>query len=84
MLRCTSQDLQRKVGPLQEKALTEPVIITNHGRDRLVLMSVDEYMRLKKREKQAITIEEMPEEFINELHNDVDDEELAALDYLMG
>ena len=44
---CTSADLQKHFGPIREKALKEPVSITHHGRESLVVMSVDEYRRLK-------------------------------------
>lgn len=83
MQRFTSQDMQRKLGPLQEAALREPVAITHHGRDRLVLLSAAEYARLKRRDRQAIAVEEMPEEFLEALKRPVDDPELAALDHLM-
>ncbi|MTJ80506.1 MAG: type II toxin-antitoxin system Phd/YefM family antitoxin [Telmatospirillum sp.] len=52
MQRFPSQDLQRNSGVLQEAALREPVVITHHGRDRLVLMSFQEYERLKQRDRQ--------------------------------
>jgi prevent-host-death family protein len=44
----SSAEFQRKLGLYQDKALAEPVIITKNGRERLVLLSVDEYQRLKK------------------------------------
>ncbi len=47
MDRCTSADLQKHFGPIREKALREPVTITHHGRESLVVMSIDEYRRLK-------------------------------------
>ncbi|MCB1529537.1 MAG: type II toxin-antitoxin system Phd/YefM family antitoxin [Alphaproteobacteria bacterium] len=47
MTRITSTDFQRSVGMYCDTALQEPVIITNHNRDRLVLMDIEEYRRLK-------------------------------------
>jgi prevent-host-death family protein len=44
----SSAEFQRKLGLYQDKALAEPVTITKNGRERLVLLSVDEYQRLKK------------------------------------
>jgi len=83
MQRFTSQDLQRHVGRVQEAALKGPVAISHHGHDRLVVMAADEYERLKRRDKLAIAIHEMPEEFIAALQQPVDDPELAALDHLL-
>jgi prevent-host-death family protein len=48
MLRITSQELQRQVGEVQLRAAKAPVIITNHGRPRSVLMSAEEFVRLKE------------------------------------
>ncbi len=47
MTRVTSTDFQKSVGAYCDTALREPVIITNRNRDRLVLMDVEEYKRLK-------------------------------------
>jgi len=83
MQRFSSQDLQRNGGVLQEAALVEPVAITHHGRDRLVLMSVTEFDRLKRRDRKVIAIEDLPEEFLDVLQNPVNDTEAAALDHLL-
>jgi prevent-host-death family protein len=41
--------MQRHAAILQEAAMAEPVIITYHDRPRLVLMSMQEYDRLRGR-----------------------------------
>jgi prevent-host-death family protein len=43
----SSAEFQRNLGLYQDRALAEPVTITKNGRERLVLLSVDEYHRLK-------------------------------------
>jgi len=48
MLSVTSQDLQKQVGDVQIQAAREPILITSRGRPRCVLLSVDEYARLKE------------------------------------
>lgn len=85
MQRFPSQELQRNVGPVQEAALREPVAITHHGRDRLVLMSAAEYQRLKRRDRMAIAIEEMPEEFVEALCRQAGEQdfEAVALNHLL-
>ncbi len=47
MIRVTSTHFQKSVGAYCDEALREPVIITNRNRDRLVLMDVEEYRKLK-------------------------------------
>jgi hypothetical protein len=44
-----SQDMQKQAAALQEAAMKEPVLITYHDRPRLVLLSMDEYDRLRGR-----------------------------------
>ena len=44
-----AQDMQKQASALQEAAMKEPVLITYHDRPRLVLMSMDEYDRLRGR-----------------------------------
>ena len=55
----TAAEFQRKLGLYQDKALAEPVTITRNGRERLVLLSVEEYQRLKRRDRRAFSIEEI-------------------------
>jgi prevent-host-death family protein len=58
----TSAEFQRKLGLYQDKALAEPVTITRNGRDRLVLLSVEEYQRLKRRDRRVFSIDEITDE----------------------
>jgi prevent-host-death family protein len=55
-MRISSADFQRQFGALSDKALTEPLTITRNGRDRLVLMSVEEYERLKRRDRRVVRL----------------------------
>jgi PHD/YefM family antitoxin component YafN of YafNO toxin-antitoxin module len=46
------------------KALSEAVTITRNGRDRLVLVSAEEYRRLRRRDRQAIKAEDISDELL--------------------
>lgn len=46
MTRVTATEFKNNIGAFSDAAMTEPVIITSHQRDRLVLLSADEYRRL--------------------------------------
>ena len=59
MQRVTSREFQRNIGRCQDEALREPLAITRNGRDRLVILSFDEYERLKRRDRQALAVEDL-------------------------
>ncbi len=63
----TAGELVRQFSHYSDLALKEPVIVTKNGRARNVLISVDEYERLKQRDRIAILARDTPEEFIPQL-----------------
>jgi prevent-host-death family protein len=77
MVTTTSADFQRKIGHYQVRALVEPVMVTRNGLERVVLISADEFKRLKRRDREvlradefskaelaAIATAEVPDEFV--------------------
>jgi len=46
MKRISSAEFVRSFSHHADAALTDPVVITHHGRDRLVMLSVDTYRDL--------------------------------------
>ena len=56
MITISSAEFQRNFGRYQDVALTEPVAITRNGRERVVVLSVDEYHRLKQRDRQVLSL----------------------------
>lgn len=50
----SSGEFLKAYGRISETALREPVSITSHGRERLVLLSADEYRRLKENDRTAL------------------------------
>lgn len=61
-MRVSTADFIKGYGTLADQALTEPVMITKDGRDRLVLLSASEYARLTRRDRRALLAEELTEE----------------------
>lgn len=47
LARVSATDLRMNASRFQDMALTRPVVITRNGRDRVVLLSAEEYLRLK-------------------------------------
>ena len=62
--RVTSAELVRNFGQLSDIALVEPVHITRNGRERLVLISEEEYQRLTHGERVVRRTADMPEELL--------------------
>lgn len=56
MLKVPAGEFQRNIGRYQDRALIEPVAVTRNGRERTVLISVEEYQRLKRRDRQVLTL----------------------------
>lgn len=54
MTRVTATEFKNNIGAFSDAAMQEPVIITSHQRDRLVLLSADEYQRLTRTSEGAL------------------------------
>lgn len=55
-------EVQRNFSLWQDRALRKPVEITRNGRARLVMMSVEEYQRLKRRDRQVLRLDDLTDE----------------------
>ncbi len=56
MVKVASAEVQKNFGRYQDLALTEPVVVTRNGRERTVILSSQEYHRLKRRDRQVLGI----------------------------
>jgi len=83
MLRVTSTEFGKEVGRYQDAALTQTVIVTRNGRDRTVMISAEEYQRLKRRDRQVFAVGELPEDIIDAIATVEMDPRHAALDDLI-
>lgn len=61
-----AQDMQRQAASLQEAAIVEPVVITYHDRPRLVLMSMEEYDRIRGRQRTVGSVDDVPDSLVSE------------------
>lgn len=57
-MRVSTAELIKNFGTMSDKALQEPLTITKNGRDRLVLVAVEEFERLKRRDRRVVKIED--------------------------
>ena len=58
MIRISSTEFGKEVGRYQDAALSQPVIVTRNGRDRTVTISIEEYHRLKRRDREVLSIDD--------------------------
>jgi len=61
VIRVSSTEFGKEVGRYQDAALSQPVVVTRNGQDRTVMISADEYRRLKKRDREVLAIEDFTE-----------------------
>ena len=78
--RVTSSEFQQAFGSLSDKARHEPVVITKHGRDSLVVMAAEEWERLRRRDRRVGLTSELPDEWIEAVRNAKVTDEYAGLD----
>ena len=78
--RVTASQFQQSFGALSDHARREPVVITKHGRDSLVVMAAEEWARLKRRDRRVGLADELPEEWIEAVRGSEVPEEYAHLD----
>jgi prevent-host-death family protein len=58
-------EVQRHFALWQDRALTRPVAVTSRGRPRVVMLSVEEYERLRRHDRRAHRVEDLPKELVN-------------------
>lgn len=67
-----ASEFQKRVGEFADIARREPVTITRHGRSTLVLLSIEDYQRLKEieaRSTKAVSVAELPSETVETMRN---------------
>lgn len=82
--RVSIGEFEDSPGTVAENALREPVTITKQGRDHLVLLSAEEYARLKRRDRKVHTIDDLPDEWLEAVEKAQMPEGLENLDRDLG
>jgi hypothetical protein len=83
MIRVSSTEFGKEVGRYQDIALAQPVVVTRNGRDRTVMISADEYQRLKRRDRMVFAAGELPDDMIDAVRDAEMDERHRHLDGLI-
>jgi PHD/YefM family antitoxin component YafN of YafNO toxin-antitoxin module len=83
MVRVSAGELQRQWGRIQDMALAEPVTVTCNGRDRMVLLSTEEYNRLKRRDREVMGLADFSDADIAAIRKVESSETASAFDHEM-
>jgi PHD/YefM family antitoxin component YafN of YafNO toxin-antitoxin module len=81
MRRVTSTEFQKKVGLYQDLALVEPLTITRNGREKIVVLSAEEYRRLKRRDREVLRVEDLSAEDLEAIAAAKPPAEAASFDH---
>jgi prevent-host-death family protein len=82
-VRISATEFGKEVGRYQDLALNQTVIVTRNGRDRTVLISAEEYQRLKRRDRQVYAAGELPDEIVEAIRGSEMDPRHQHLDELI-
>ena len=84
MIRISSTEFGKEVDRYQDAALRQPVVVTSNGCDRTVLISAEEYRRLKQRDRHVFATAEAPDAVIEAVRNAAMDPRHGHLDDLLN
>ena len=62
--KVSSAEVSKNFGQYADRTLVAPVTITKHGREHLVLLSAEEYARLKRRDRQVYRAKDVPDDIL--------------------
>jgi prevent-host-death family protein len=77
----TSAEFHRNIGTYQDIALTKAVTITKNGRERTVLISAEEYARLKRRDRRVMAAGDLTDQQVAALRESKVPDGYADLDH---
>ncbi|WP_274630928.1 type II toxin-antitoxin system Phd/YefM family antitoxin [Arvimicrobium flavum] len=84
MVTITAVELQNHFGRYRDLAQREPVSVTHHGRESIVVLAADEYKRLKALDtRQAFYAHELPDELVAALDKGYAGAATPDLDHLL-
>jgi hypothetical protein len=64
MVKVSAAEFQRNIGRYQDLALTRPVAVTRNGRERTLMISVEEYRRLKRCDRRVMSLDDFTDDDI--------------------
>lgn len=83
MKTVSAKEVASRFGYYSDEAMLHPVGIQRHGTTRVVMLSLKEYERLLRRDRQVLLVRDLDEETIEAIRNAEIPAESRALDHLM-
>ena len=83
LLEVSAKDVANRFGFYTDEAMQRPVGIQRHGTTRIVMISLTEYERLKRRDREAVRNEALAEGTLNVIFTAETPEEAERLNRLM-
>jgi hypothetical protein len=80
MVRIPEAELQKGFRALADRARWEPVAITTDDGRELVVLSAEEYTRLKQRDRRVGLTEDLPDEWVEAVRSAKVPDEFSSLD----
>jgi hypothetical protein len=82
-LTVSAKEAASKFGYYTDEAMLHPVGIQRHGTTRVVMISLKEYQRLLRRDRQVLLVKDLDDETLDAIRNAEPSEESRRLDHLM-
>lgn len=83
LLTVSAKEVASKFGYYTDEAMLHPVGIQRHGTTRVVMISLKEYERLLRRDRQVLLVKDLDDETLDAIRNAEIPEESRQLDHLM-
>ncbi len=81
MRMISAADFQRHFARYQNEALKTPLAITSSGREHLILLSAEEYHRMKRQGRQVMGLDDFTPADLNAILQAEPPQEAAAFDH---
>lgn len=83
LLAVSAKDVANRFGFYTDEAMQRPIGIQRHGTTRIVMLSLKEYERLKRRDREVIRTEDLDDETLDAILNAEVPDAAERLNYLM-
>ncbi|HEX8624860.1 MAG TPA: type II toxin-antitoxin system Phd/YefM family antitoxin [Allosphingosinicella sp.] len=83
LLTVSAKEVASKFGYYTDEAMLHPVGIQRHGITRVVMISLKEYERLLRRDRQVLLVKDLDDDTLDAIRNAEIPEESRGLDHLM-
>ncbi|MBK8630151.1 MAG: type II toxin-antitoxin system Phd/YefM family antitoxin [Sphingomonadales bacterium] len=83
LLTVSAKDVAGKFGFYTDEAMLRPVGIQRHGTTRVVMISLNEYERLKRRDREVILTKDLDDETLHAILTAEIPDAACKLDHLM-